>query len=71
MTLLSTNRTMPKSAWRGSMKDYDDAVEMWTGKDAKMAGIVYLEEGVRTFELKNGAIFTVSSYCFQLFGIPS
>ena len=40
---------------------YEDAVEMWTGEEAKRAGIVYLEEEVRSFELKNGARFTVST----------
>ncbi|MCJ1350065.1 MAG: hypothetical protein MMC33_000046 [Icmadophila ericetorum] len=74
--LREANAEIKISAWRGSMKDYDDAVEMWTGKDAKMAGIVYLEEGVRTFELKNGAIFTVYTspytpeYCDTAFDYP-
>ena len=40
---------------------HEDAVEMWTGEDAKKAGIVYLDEEVRSFELKNGARFTVST----------
>lgn len=54
-----------EKSWRGTMKDHDDAVEMWTGKDAKKAGIVYLEEGTRKFELENGATFTVSSHASQ------
>lgn len=33
--------------------------ELWTGRSAQQAGIVYLEEGTRTFSLKNGAVFTV------------
>ena len=35
------------------------AVNMWTSEEVKKAGIVYLEEGMRTFELRNGAKFTV------------
>ena len=34
--------------------------EMWTGLEARQAGIVYLEEGTKTFHLSNGARFTVS-----------
>ena len=37
----------------------DTMKDMWTGEKARQAGIVYLEEGVRTFELSNGARFTV------------
>ncbi|KAI4121865.1 MAG: hypothetical protein LQ338_006121 [Usnochroma carphineum] len=33
--------------------------EIWTGAKAKEAAVVYLEEGVRTFTLKNGATFTI------------
>ena len=45
-----------------------EARELWTSEDAKENGIVYLEEGVRTFELSNGAKFTVSAiylYCLS------
>lgn len=41
-------------------EDLNQVKEMWTGWKAKQAGIVYLEEGVKTFKLKNGARFTVS-----------
>jgi predicted phosphodiesterase len=39
----------------------EKAKELWTGEEARNAGIVYLEEGMRTFRLKSGAVFTVSS----------
>ena len=35
------------------------AREMWTGEEARAAGIRYLEEGTYEFELRNGARFTV------------
>lgn len=37
------------------------ARQIWTSDDAKRAGIVFLDEGVHQFELKNGAKFTVSA----------
>lgn len=41
-----------------------EARELWTGEEARKAGIVYLEEeGVKTFQI-NGARFTVSSLSF-------
>lgn len=45
---------------RGKSEDLEQIREMWMGEAAKKAGIVYLEEGTRTFELSNGARFTVS-----------
>ena len=42
-------------------EDLEVVREMWTGEHAKQAGIVYLDEGVRTFTLSNGARFTVRS----------
>jgi 3',5'-cyclic AMP phosphodiesterase CpdA len=44
---------------RGGKEDVAEAKKMWTGEAAKAAGIVYLEEGTRTFRLRNGANFTV------------
>ena len=35
------------------------AREMWTGKEARDKGIVYLDEGMRIFTLKSGVMFTV------------
>ena len=49
-----------KNKHRNLPEDVDAIRELWTGKDARNAGIMYLEEGVRTFELSNGARFTVS-----------
>lgn len=43
----------------GKSEDLSKVREMWTGWDAKQAGIIYLEEGTRTFILKNGATLTV------------
>lgn len=44
----------------GSMEDAQKIRDMWMSEEARRTGIVYLEEGVRTFELGNGARFTVS-----------
>lgn len=44
--------------WRGR-EDLAKVREMWTGEEARKAGIVYLDEGTSTFTLKNGAKFTV------------
>lgn len=35
--------------------------DLWTGERAKQAGIVYLDEGARKFQLTNGAELTVDS----------
>ena len=51
------------------VEDVDRIREMWVGEEARRAGIVYLEEGVRRFELSNGASFTVSVNDAVLFGI--
>lgn len=40
-------------------QEIEDAKAVWTSREAQEAGIVYLEEGLRTFRLKNGAKFTV------------
>jgi len=42
------------------MKEVERIREMWMGPEARKYGIVYLEEELRTFTLKNGAQFTVS-----------
>ena len=47
---------------RNIAEDTDLIRDMWTGSEARAAGIVYLEEGIRTFELSNGARFTVRSH---------
>ena len=49
-----------KHVMRGwDMEDVRKIRELWTGQEAREAGIVYLEEGVRTIELGSGASF----YC--------
>ncbi|KAL8950192.1 MAG: hypothetical protein Q9222_003755 [Ikaeria aurantiellina] len=40
-------------------EDLQEVKDIWTGEKAKKAGIVYLEEGISTFTLKNGARFTL------------
>ncbi len=50
-----------KKKHRNIAEDTDAIREMWTGEEARSAGIVYLEEEVRTFELGSGARFTVSA----------
>lgn len=47
---------------RGISEDLEQIRELWTGEAAKKAGIVYLEEGTRTFDLSNGARFTASRF---------
>jgi Calcineurin-like phosphoesterase len=48
--------------------------ELWTGPEARQAGIVYMDEGVQTFSLRNGARFTVYAspwqpeFCYWAFG---
>lgn len=43
-----------------------DAIKsLYTSPEAKAAGIVYLEEGIQTFELSTGAKFTVYSSPYQ------
>lgn len=39
---------------------------LWNSPEARAAGIVYLEEGTRTFSLKNGAQFTVRTLVVAL-----
>lgn len=51
-----------KNKHRNIAEDVDAIRELWTGEEARNAGIVYLEEGVKTFELGTGARFTVSAF---------
>ena len=53
------HETGKKRFHRNIAEDLDVVKDMWIGEDAKKAGIVYMEEGVKTFTLKNGATFTV------------
>ncbi|KAI9797645.1 MAG: hypothetical protein M1835_007393 [Candelina submexicana] len=43
----------------GGKQNIKKAKDIWTGDEARRADIVYLEEGVRTFELQSGAKLTV------------
>ncbi len=45
---------------RGISEDLEQIRELWMGEATKKAGIVYLEEGTRTFDLSYGARFTAS-----------
>ncbi|MCJ1372841.1 hypothetical protein MMC20_004066 [Loxospora ochrophaea] len=50
---------LPVIGHRFGGEDLVKVKELWTGEELGKAGIVYLEEGVQTFELKNGARFTI------------
>jgi len=43
----------------GPLENTAEIRELWVGEEARQAGIVYMDEGLRTFKLKNGAQFTV------------
>ncbi|KAI9717015.1 MAG: hypothetical protein M1812_004950 [Candelaria pacifica] len=43
----------------GGKQDVKKARDIWTSEEARRAGVVYLEEGVRSFELRTGAKFTI------------
>lgn len=45
--------------------EHDNAMEIMTGPLAKEAGVTYLEEGLNTFTLKNGAKFTIYTSPYQ------
>jgi hypothetical protein len=50
--------------------EYDEdisrqAFELWTGQEAKDAGVTYLTEGLHTFELSSGAVFTIYASPWQ------
>lgn len=47
------------------IQDMDKIRDMYCGEEAQKHGIIYLEEGLRTFELKNGARFTVYASQYQ------
>lgn len=46
-------------------EDLAQVRELYCGEEAKRYGIVYLEEGLRTFTLKNGARFTIYTTPYQ------
>lgn len=41
------------------------AVMMWSGKEARDAGITYLTEGLRSYNLTNGTKFTIYTSPYQ------
>lgn len=43
----------------------DEIQDLYTGQEARDAGIVYMVEGTRTFTLRNGARFTVYASAYQ------
>lgn len=45
--------------------EHDSAMEIFKGPLAKEAGVTYLEEGLNTFTLKNGARFTIYTSPYQ------
>lgn len=45
--------------WASGKQDTDACRALYTGSEAESSGIVYMEEGVRTFTLANGASLTV------------
>lgn len=49
----------------GRSEDLAAIRELYRGADAQANGVAYMEEGVRTFTLKNGARFTVYASAYQ------
>lgn len=47
------------AGFHAEKQDVDKVRDLWCGEEARKAGIIYLEEGVRKIGLKNGAKFTV------------
>ena len=43
----------------------EDAEKLWTGSEAKAAGVTYLTEGLHTLKLSNGARFTIYASPWQ------
>ena len=50
-----------------SEEDVATAKALWTSEEARRAGVMYLEEGLNQFELKNGAKFSVSAASYDPF----
>ncbi|KAL8939625.1 MAG: hypothetical protein Q9216_003267 [Gyalolechia sp. 2 TL-2023] len=57
--------TGKKHFHRNMSEDLDVVRRIWTGEEAKKAGIIYLEEGIKTFALRNGARFTIYTSPYQ------
>lgn len=59
--------TLSKQLQRG-LYDEDiaqQAEELWTGPEAREAGVTYLTEGLHEFELSNGAVFKIYASAWQ------
>jgi predicted phosphodiesterase len=62
--------TLDGQYWASHAKTHEkgqhmEALKMWSGKEARDAGITYLEEGLRTYKLKNGSKFTIYTSPYQ------
>lgn len=57
--------SMVRSARNYDPNDADAVEEIWTGDEAKKAGVTYLGEGLHKFKLSNGAEFTVYASPWQ------
>lgn len=49
----------------GGLEDTAKIRDLYCGEEARQHGIVYMDEGLRTFRLKNGAYFTVYASPYQ------
>jgi Icc-related predicted phosphoesterase len=54
-----------KSRHHDRMEDLNQVRELYCGEEARKHGVVYMEEGVQTFKLKNGAKLTVYGTPYQ------
>ncbi|EEP81707.1 predicted protein [Uncinocarpus reesii 1704] len=57
--------TYGEARHRGSIEDVARIRDLYCGEEARRHGIVYMDEGLRTFKLKNGAQFTVYASPYQ------
>lgn len=65
------DRSLDGEYWRKNLHSDEDpnehsqAIRIMTGPLAAAAGVTYLVEGTRTFQLRNGAIFTIYTSPYQ------
>ena len=55
----------PEVAWQ----QIEAIKELWTGPEARNAGVIYLDEGLNTFKLRSGAQFTVGVLSITKIGL--
>ncbi|KAF2435712.1 ser/Thr protein phosphatase family protein [Tothia fuscella] len=75
---LGSGRSLSRSLQSGFYDESmaKEAAELWSGPEAKAAGVTYLTEGLHKFELSNGAKFTVYAspwqpvFCHWAFNYP-